>query len=226
MLIFYILFFLVILFLLSYFLKILDLIGSIFAFVLGFLVTYFGSFYFLILLIVFVSVSFLATKYKHSKKEKFVGFENTRSWISVVSKGIVPLIVALMPFNFMDKAILFSVAVAAATSDTISGEIGVLSDNAFYITNFKKAKPGENGAVSLSGEFWAFVGSLIIAIFALAFFNIGIFQFIFIIIFGFLGSQFDSIFGYIFENRGKIKKYTVNILAIGISIILAYLIML
>lgn len=223
---FYILILLLALFLISYFFKILDLKGSIFAFVLGLTVSYFGSIYFLILLIIFVAVSHIATEYKHSIKENINGFENTRSWKSVVSKGSMPLIVSLLPLDFTQKSVLFAVAVAAATSDTISGEMGVLSENAYYITNLKKAKPGDNGAVSAIGELWALAGSILIAFPSLLFLNISYVHMLIIIIFGFLGSQLDSLFGSIFERRGWIKKYTVNILAIGISIILAYLFLL
>ncbi|MGC8663080.1 MAG: DUF92 domain-containing protein [Thermoplasmata archaeon] len=214
--------FLLTLFFLSYFLKILDLKGSIFAFIIGFTVSYLGSLYFLILLIIFVALSFIATKYKHSKKENIKGFENTRSWKSVLSKGVIPFILVFLPVNFIYKEVIFSVAVAAATSDTISGEFGVLSQNAYYITNLKKARPGENGAVSPIGEIWALIGSLIIAIFSLIFFDISIYGFLLILVFGFLGSQFDSTLGSFFENKGKIKKFTVNLVAIGLSIVFAY----
>lgn len=223
---FYILILLLALFLISYFFKILDFTGSIFAFVLGFTVSYFGSIYFLVLLIIFVAVSHITTEYKHSLKENITGFENTRSWKSVVSKGSVPLIVSLLPLDFTSKSVLFTVAVAAATSDTISGEMGVLSGNAYYITTLKRARPGDDGAVSAIGELWALAGSILIAIPSLLFFNISTVYLLIIIIFGFLGSQLDSLFGLILERRGWVKKYTVNILAIGISIILAYLFML
>jgi len=62
MFILYLILFLLTLFFLSYFLKILDLKGSIFAFIIGFTVSYLGSLYFLILLIIFVALSFIATK--------------------------------------------------------------------------------------------------------------------------------------------------------------------
>ncbi len=226
MFIFYLILFLIVLFLFSFILKILDLLGSIFAFIQGLIVSIFGSIYFLFLLIIFVAISFIATHYKHSKKEGISGFENTRSWKSVFSKGIIPFIVVFLPLSFFNKELFFSIAVAAATSDTISGELGVLSNRAFYITNLKKARPGDNGAISILGEIWAIVGSLIIAIFSYIFFNLNIFEFILIVILGFVGSQIDSLMGALLENKGKMKKYTVNIVAIGLSILLAYIFLL
>ncbi|MGC8584695.1 MAG: DUF92 domain-containing protein [Thermoplasmata archaeon] len=217
---FYSIIFILILFFISLFLKILDIKGSLISLAIGLDISIFGNFFMLFLLIIFVMVSFIFTRFRI--EEKADGRNYTRSYQSVLSKGIVPALIVIFPINVIEKETLFSVAVAAALSDTMAGEIGILSRDTFSIINFKKINRGENGGISLIGEIAALTGSFIIAIFSLFFFNIDPYFFTIILIMGFLSSNIDSLLGGLFENRGILNKHEVNIISISLSLFIAF----
>lgn len=218
---------------LSYYYKILDLGGSIVSVIMGLIVGIFGSIYWLILLVIFVLLSYVATKYKYNiKKEKGVaeGKSGERGFRSVLANGLVPILIALVPISLFTGSLLYITSLSAATSDTVASEFGESSDKAYLITNLKKVKAGTNGGISLFGEAWAFAGAGIVSIFAfIIFYAAGIWKlddYYFIIIatvFGFIGCQIDSVLGAVFENRNLLTKGQVNFLQISISTIIVYI---
>ncbi|MVT13686.1 MAG: DUF92 domain-containing protein [Euryarchaeota archaeon] len=210
-----------ILFYISIRIGILDIWGSILSLFLGIFVYYFGGPEYLILLISFVAVSYLATVYKSKYKRDIYGMSTKRMAGSVISKGIIPFILIIIPFLPQVRFYLFSASVAVATADTVSGEIGIFSENTYTPIGFKRTKPGEEGAVSILGEISALVSSSTIALIYFIFSKNLIYSF-FVIIIGFVGANIDSILGATLEKRGIIGKHAVNILAIIISIIFAY----
>ncbi|HID71123.1 MAG TPA: DUF92 domain-containing protein [Thermoplasmata archaeon] len=66
----FVLFLLIVLFFLSFRLKVLDKEGNIFSFILGLVVGLFGGLYWLILLLTFVVLGFIGTKFKYETKKK------------------------------------------------------------------------------------------------------------------------------------------------------------
>ncbi len=211
---------LVILSFFAYLLKMLDFNGTILSFVVGIIILYFSNYEFLLILILFFILSTGIPKVKKITKNN--GWER-RGWQSVLSKGIVPVILAILPISYNTKIYLFTVAVASATADTLSGEMGRISKKTFLITNFKKVEPGTDGAVSILGELWAIFGALLVSIFSYIFHQNMEFL-IFSTIFGFLGSQIDSILGALFERKNILNKFQVNLFAIGINTVFAYII--
>ncbi len=210
-----------ILFVLSRALNIFDLRGSIAAFIVGFFVAVLGSLQWLILMIVFAAVSHVATISFMKQKKKISmqeGKEGERKTSNVVYAALIGLGIAIIHFIHPVQVpyfTLFAVSFAVIASDTFASEIGILDKKVFMITTFRRTTRGINGGISLVGQFAALLGSFIISITysllrhgdldPLPIFAIGIM--------GFIGCQIDSVLGAAFENRGKLTKGEVNLLA-------------
>ncbi|MGC8993015.1 MAG: DUF92 domain-containing protein [Thermoplasmata archaeon] len=215
----FILIFLLLIFILTVLLKILDFKASLLSLIIGLEIYFLSNIYFLILLIIFVFISYIFSKFKVEYKNDDV----IRSYKSVISKGLVPAIVVLLPMKIITKETVFSVSVAAALADTLAGEIGILSKNTYNIINLKKVKTGENGGISIIGELSSLFGSFIISVFAYIFFELSLYNFLIIFIFGFISSNLDSLLGALLENRNLMNKHEVNIFSITLSSFFAYL---
>lgn len=209
------------LFFLSIKIGVLDIFASVTALILGIVVYFFGGAQYILMLVAFVGISYAATLYHQRYKMDIFGHSTKRRLGSVISKGAIPFTIVLIPLPSFQKFYLFSVAVAAATADTVAGELGIFAENTYTIIGFRRTSPGEEGAISLSGEFFAFAGSAFLASLYYLFSD-NIILSIWVAFFGFVGSNVDSLLGYTLERRGWVKKQTVNIAAIIISIFLAY----
>ncbi len=211
----------VILGLLVYTKGILDARGSFVASLIGFLVYYFsGSFAWLSVLFIFLFVSFIATKYKFEIKKKLrvaEGRSGQRNVVNVLANGLVFTAFAFL-FYFGNSDIFkagYLAALATVTGDTLSSEIGVLSrSRPVLITNFKEVLPGTDGGITLTGEIAGILGTLLIAISAwiLGISSLG-FALSASLIGGFLGFNFDSLMGAIFERHGLMGNASVNLIS-------------
>lgn len=103
-------------------------------------------------------------------------------------------------------------AITAALADTASSEIGRLSKTRpVMITTLRKAKAGNNGAVTLLGFGAAFAVSLAMA--GLSYFGTNsAFLLCVVALCGMVGTTVDSILGALFENRGAMDGFHVNTL--------------
>lgn len=136
-----------------------------------------GPFFYIVLLIFFISSSLL-TKYRKKDKEdvqdKFdKGGERDTS--QVLANGLAGFIFAvghLIVCIFSESYILsnafifaFIAAIATTNADTWATEIGILSEaEPYWILNLKKkVKRGTSGGVSLKGTIASFIGALLIA---------------------------------------------------------------
>lgn len=228
---------------LNLFFKVLDLKGSILAFVMGLAIGLFGHLYWLILLLIFLVTGFAATRYKYALKRKrnvAEGKRGERGFTSVLANGWVPMVVAVLSFSngMLDTfpkgiaALLFLTALSAAASDTIASELGSLSERVYLITTFKRTKPGINGGVSVIGTSAAFSAAVYISLVGWVVLGptgqLSSFPPHYILIpvlMGFLGCQIDSLLGATLENRGILNKDRVNILSIGAATLLAHAVM-
>jgi uncharacterized protein (TIGR00297 family) len=195
--------------------KILDLQGTVAAVVLGTTVVYFAGLAWLFLLVLFLFLGHFSTKYKHNKK-----IVEKRGAKNVVANGLIPAFFAISQYfngNHPDipLAACYIAAVATATGDTLSSEIGILSKrNPFLITTFEKVPRGTHGAISPLGEVFGFFGTLFIGIAAWAL-HLAPLQIALLaaVIGGVIGFHVDSLLGAIFERTNKMSNHSVNFLS-------------
>ncbi len=223
----------------TYYKRLLNLDGAVTAFFIAVFISIQGGLTLILLLLIFLFSAFLATKYKFGyKKERGIheGLKGERGWTNVIANGAVPTMILILYdsgsiFNigFLGEEmmlVLFVTSIAAAASDTLASEMGMVSDKAYLITNFKRVKPGTNGGISLYGEFWALIGPLYTFLVAQAMFyfaGMSLLSPIFIlsgIVVSFMSCQIDSLLGATLERRSLIGKSTVNFTSIFISVTL------
>ena len=204
----------------------LDAAGVLVAVALGLIVFYFGGPYgsgCLILLLIFLVSSVLATKYGSEIKRKLALYEYNRGWENVLANGIVPVLcVVASPGGGLLGAYVGSLA--AVTADKFSSEIGVLGDAPRGLFDFKVVKRGRSGAMSVVGTFSSFDGGLLVGV-ASYFLFFGMYDawgVLLIACIGFLGSLVDSVVG-VLENKGIGNKMTTNFVCALTGAVLGYL---
>jgi uncharacterized protein (TIGR00297 family) len=155
----------------------------------------------LILLGLFFATSSSWSKYKSSAKkemEEKLAKGSTRDWRQVIANGGSAAILSLIYYFYQDVTWLvgFIVCLASSNSDTWASEIGSLSKKRpLYIRTFKPIEKGTSGAVSWLGTIAALLGSMLIAFAGTLLFQLEVFHFFIIFIFGFLGNIFDTLIG-------------------------------
>ena len=223
--------------------KVLDKGGSVLAFLICFISGVFGHWSWLLILLIFVGSSFLATRFAIVHK-KALGVEEsdegTRGGSNVISNGIIPPIIALgYSFGLLtpeQALVAFTTSMAAASADTMASEIGVLSPSPVMITNPRKVvEPGMDGGVSFEGLTASFLSAVCISMLAYASFivlidnnhlfhsSIKINHLFISVFFGFLGSIIDSLLGATLQNKGFLSNNGVNLSSISISVLLSLL---
>ncbi len=196
--------------LLTYIRGALDLFGSIFMVIMGIIIIFTAGINWLLLIIVFLILGFVSTKYQHRYKKDIGVYEGTRSVKNVISNGIVPFIMAAFG-NYAG----FVGSIAVATADTLASEIGVVDRTPRLITTFKKVPPGTDGGISPVGTAAGIIGAGIIGAFA---YLLGITPDPFnamkvAVISGTFGCFVDSILGAVLESRNYITNEHVNLFA-------------
>lgn len=195
--------------------KSLDLFGSAVMIVMGVVIIFSAGVHWLLLIVLFLVMSLLATKYSKKYKRSLGQFEGRRTSKNVISNGVVACFMAAFGGYYLPFVGGFIGAIATATADTLASEIGVLDSHPRLITTLQKVDPGTNGAVSPLGTTVAIIGAAIIGIAA---YILGIVHnpwsvIIVSVISGTVGCFMDSILGALFENRGYITNEHVNLLA-------------
>ena len=218
--------------LISYKLKILDALGSLSAGIIGLIILLTKGWRWFILLLIFLSLGAVVTKYKQDFKRKRLKERAARRAANVLANGIVPTFLAIISLKH-DLTIPFISSIAVAFSDTLASEIGVLSNNAYLITNLRKVEAGTNGAISLLGEFIALIGAIVISIFAYFLMKISFYEAILCIVFGLIGCHIDSLLGATFQGRYKgnlsgedaiLTNSDVNLISISITVLISFIV--
>ena len=202
-------FLIVVIGLITYWRKALDLFGSIFMIIMGIVIIFTAGVNWLILIFLFLILGLVSTKYKHQYKKDIGVYEGTRTLKNVISNGIVPFIMAAFG-NYGG----FIGSIATATADTLASEIGVTVQPRL-ITTLKKVPPGTDGGISVLGTAAGIIGAGIIGVAA---YLLGIFPDPFVtlkisIIAGTVGCFVDSILGAVLERRNYISNEYVNLIA-------------
>jgi len=189
---------------LSYRVKFLDLSGAFGAFLLGLVIFGFGGWLFTVPILMFYITSSILSVIGRKRKQKFqASFEKTgvRDVYQVYANGGIPGILVLVNYFFPDPVVyyMYLAALASATADTWATEIGVFSRTPpRMITSMGRVEPGRSGAVSLTGLIAALTGSFIIAYPGLLLYPQAfdkVFVIIVIILSGFSGNLLDSLIG-------------------------------
>ncbi|RZN60836.1 MAG: DUF92 domain-containing protein [Methanonatronarchaeia archaeon] len=226
----------------AYHKQVLDYWGSIAAFLMGTTVSIFGGIEWLALLISFVLIAWIATKFEYeykTQRDVSEGENGERRVKNVIANGMVPVGIAVLawiyttyiqnptyletmavetmytPYTGYELVFMgaYIGAIATATSDTIASEIGSLDTETRLITNLKKkVKTGADGGISLAGEIASIVGGLIIGLIAYLTFGI---EFALIVgpVAGFIGCNIDSLLGATLERKGIMNNEHVNLTA-------------
>ncbi|WP_297499520.1 DUF92 domain-containing protein [Thermococcus sp.] len=203
----------------SYRLKALDSGGATAAALLGLAVIELGGVYPFLALLTFVALGVLATKYRYLEKVRLGLAQSnggTRSWGNVLGNGLAPLLFVLLEVLLKQDTLWAATfaSIATVNGDTIASELGkVFGKRPRLITNLKPARPGTNGAVSLAGEFFALLGVLVIALFALPLTDYKPRMLLSVTIGGFVGVNLDSLIGATLENTGVTDNNSTNFLA-------------
>jgi uncharacterized protein (TIGR00297 family) len=205
--------------------KSLDFFGSAVMIIMGVVIIFSAGANWLLLIILFLVMSLLATKYSKKYKRSLGQFEGRRTSKNVISNGVVACFMAAFGGYYSPFVGGFIGAIATATSDTLASEIGVLDKHPRLITTLQTVDPGTNGAVSVLGTVVGIVGAGIIGIAA---YLLGIVPsplsaIVVSIISGTVGCFMDSILGALFENRGMITNEHVNLMATIVGAIVGIL---
>lgn len=211
----------------TYYRKSLDLFGSAVMIIMGIIIIFSGGVNWLLLIVLFLIMSLLATKYSKKYKMSLGEFEGRRTSKNVISNGVVACFMAAFGGYYLPFVGGFIGAIATATADTLASEIGVLDPKPRLITTFQKVDPGTNGAISPLGTGIAIVGAAIIGIAA---FILGVLPdfipaIVVAAISGTVGCFADSILGALFENQGWLTNEHVNLFATIVGAIVGILMM-
>ena len=219
---------------LSFYLNILDVSGAISAVAIGLAILLARGFGWFFLLFIFLLGGAFVTRYKQNFKKRRLFERKSRRASNVIANGIIPAFIAISSLYLKeDLSIPFVSSIAVALSDTMASELGVLSDNAYLITNLKKVSPGTNGAVSLLGEIVAIAGASIVSISAYFLLRISYSRVFLCILLGFFGCNIDSFLGATFQAKGKgtinssdaiLNNSDVNLISISIVALIAFVI--
>jgi len=166
-----------------------------------------------VIALLFFSLATFATQ--HRPWDKNIRHHGARGAKHAIANCLVPGYLAFMAFSSTQPE-LFTLAYvasfAAATADTISGELGqVYGRKTIMITTLKPTRPGMNGGVTLEGTILGIISAFIIGLTASIFSLIPLSKvWIVVIAGGIVGNFTDSILGAVFENRKIITNEHVN----------------
>lgn len=199
--------------LLTYLRGALDLRGSVFMVIMGLIIIFAAGFNWLVLILIFLVLGFVFTKYRHEYKKEIGVYEGKRSAKNVISNGIVPFVMAAFG-NYNGFVGGFIGSVATATADTLASEVGVVQKPRL-LTTLEIVDPGTDGGISLIGTLAGIAGAGIIGFFA---YILGIYPNLLVsmkisIIAGTAGCFIDSFLGAVLERRNYLNNEHVNLLA-------------
>ena len=202
----------------------LDLFGSAVMIIMGIVIIFSAGANWLILIVLFLIMCLLATRYSKKYKRSLGEYEGRRTSKNVISNGVVACFMAAFGGYYLPFVGGFIGAIATATADTLASEIGVLHQPRL-LTTMQKVDPGTDGAVSLLGTGVGMAGAAIIGVAA---YILGIMPNLFSaivvsVISGTVGCFMDSFLGATFERRFMLTNEHVNLIATIVGAIVGIL---
>ena len=150
--------------------KAIDATGALAGGVISFAAFLAGGYSWLLVIVAFFAISSFLTRYRYDYKKQLGSAQEkggVRSWPNTLANGLVAGLAALAEIaTHQDIFIVgFMGAIAAAMSDTVATEIGLLSrSKPRMIVNLKKfVEPGTSGGITLMGELACLTSALVIA---------------------------------------------------------------
>ena len=171
-------------------------------------------------------VTKIGYKFKHEKgiAEKRGGKRGPENvWGSAATGLFFAIMVKLNFTNLVFYKIGFAASFAAKLADTFGSEIGKrFGRNTYLITSFRKVERGTEGGISLEGTAASALGALFMS---LIMFILNIistkYQFLIVVISGFLATISESFIGAKFQDKYKLSNELVNSIQTSISSIIA-----
>jgi uncharacterized protein (TIGR00297 family) len=201
--------------------------GMVTGVLLGLLTIVFGGFGWFAVLIAFFGVGGLSAKYRYAEKRaRGVAEDNegARGSGNVLGNAAVALVAVIgfaasgggnvpVPIDGTLFRFAFTGSLAAAMSDTLSSEIGVLFDRPRLITTLERVDPGTDGGVTWQGYLVGVFGAVVVAGVAVGFFafDAPVAAALAVVAGGVVGMTVDSVLGAVLEG-GRIGNQTVNFL--------------
>jgi uncharacterized protein (TIGR00297 family) len=206
--------------------------------------TEFEGFKWFAIILVFLFLGALFTKYKYAYKSKVGAAEankGSRGYKNVFGNCFVPLIFVVLYgvvgstsipyFGFVDKStylIGFLCSMSMSTADTLASEIGsTYHGRPRMITTLQPVTPGTDGGVSPLGEAASVLGAAAVAGAALVMGltgNSAESMVLLTVLMGFVGTNIDSLLGATLQQRKILSNAGVNFVATLITGLLAMLI--
>ena len=171
-------------------------------------------------------VTKIGYKFKNEKgiAEKRGGKRGPENVWGSAATGLFFAIMAKLNFsNLVFYKIGFAASFAAKLADTFGSEIGKrFGRNTYLITSFRKVERGTEGGISLEGTAASALGALFMS---LIMFILNIistkYQFLIVVISGFLATISESFIGAKFQDKYKLSNELVNSIQTSISSIIA-----
>ncbi|MFD1632946.1 DUF92 domain-containing protein [Haloplanus ruber] len=197
--------------------------GMVTGVLLALLTLVFGGVGWFAILIAFFGIGGLSAKYRYDeKRSRGVAEDNegARGSGNVLGNAAVALVAVIgfaasgsMPMEGELFRFAFTGSLAAAMSDTLSSEIGVLFDNPRLITTLRRVDPGTDGGITWQGYIIGIVGAAVVSGVAVGVFAFGSPRLAAIAVVGggVTGMTVDSVLGATLEG-GRVGNQTVNFL--------------
>ena len=186
-------------------------------------------------LVLLFLLTHVATRYRRTQKEAAdPGTEkHGRNAAQVIANlgvaGIAPLLyhgkvhtqVSILAFATLQVPMLS--ALAEATADTVSSEIGqALGGMPRLVLNFRRVAPGTDGAISLIGTVAGIVSAIVLAIAAGPTLGINSHDMVQVAVAATAGLFFDSLLGATLEHQGRIGNDLVNFASTWFAVAVAF----
>ncbi|MFL2521465.1 MAG: DUF92 domain-containing protein [Halobacteriales archaeon] len=196
--------------------------GMLTGIIFSLIVIVFGGFTWFSIMLVFFGVGSLVSRWNYKEKLEMgvaEGNEGAREAKNVVANTVIAVI-CVIGFSMNTQVGIgeyififgFAGAIAAAMSDTLSSEIGILFQNTRLITTFSKVEVGTDGGVTIQGSLAGIVGAFFIGLLTSWTLGVGLGGAVVIGIAGVIGMIGDSVLGASLEDRW-ISNEGVNLMA-------------